>query len=138
MFQTEDGIMKPIAYVGIIKNNKLLLVNYKVPPNPAKSGWWIPAPGLEFGADPFEKARQICAEYGIKIDCMNLNGVESFVSPGGWHLIWHYIVRTDSEPQPNSNVKSYRWVTAEELSDLQDLAHGRWEIGVGKEYLGAN
>ena len=57
MFETKEGVIKPIVYVGIIKDDKLLLVNYKKAPNPAKEGWWIPAPGLAFGEDPTEKWR---------------------------------------------------------------------------------
>ena len=28
-------------------------------------------------------------------------------------------------------------ITADELSEMKDIAHGKWEIGVGQRYLGA-
>lgn len=135
MFETKEGVIKPIVYVGIVKNDKLLLVDYKQAPNPSKTGWWIPAPGLEFGEDPQEKAQKVCEELGIDAKGIKLHGVESFVLPGGWHFICHYIVTTATEPKPHPNVKNYRWVTTAELGEMKDIAHGKWEIGVGKDYL---
>jgi hypothetical protein len=135
MFETKEGPIKPIVYIGIINKDRLLLVDYRKPPNPEKPGWWIPAPGLEYGANPQEKVRQICADFGLTVKSLKFKENESFVSPGGWHLIWHYIVKTDGEPQPNSGVKSYRWVTLKELSEIGNMAHGQWEISIGKSYL---
>jgi ADP-ribose pyrophosphatase YjhB (NUDIX family) len=135
MFETKEGTIKPIVYVGIVNKGKLLLVDYKQAPNPSKSGWWIPAPGLEFGEDPLEKAQKVCEEFGINADDIKLHDVESFVLPGGWHFICHYVINTDAEPKTHPNVKSYRWVTAGELTEMKDIAHGKWEIGVGKGYL---
>ncbi len=135
MFETKEGVIKPIVYVGIVNKDRLLLVEYKQAPNPSKSGWWIPAPGLEFGEDPEERALKVCEDFGIEPSDINLNGVESFVLPGGWHFICHYVARTTTEPKPSPNIKKYRWVTAEELSEMKDIAHGKWEVGVGKAYL---
>ncbi|MBS1983249.1 MAG: NUDIX hydrolase [Bdellovibrionales bacterium] len=137
MFETKAGIIKPIVYVGITKGDKLLLVDYAEAPNPAKSGWWIPAPGLEFGEDPKEKAEETVRSFGIEIDSIALHDVESFVMPGGWHFICHYLIKTSSEPQSTANIKNFRWVTKEQLSEMQDIAHGKWEKGVGMSYLGA-
>lgn len=135
MFETKEGTIKPIVYVGIIKDSKLLLVDYKNAPNPAKSGWWIPAPGLEFGEDPAEKAKTVLKEMGYTNASPQLHDVESFVLPGGWHLIYHFVCKVSGEVEPNDTINSIKWVTAQELEGLKDMAHGKWEIDVGKSYL---
>lgn len=135
MFETKEGVIKPIVYVGIVRDNKLLLVDYKNPPNPAKSGWWIPAPGLEFGEDPTEKAASVVAEFGFSEKKIRLKNVESFVLPGGWHLIYHFVCHVEIEPKGHENVNQYKWVSIQELETMKDIAHGKWEIGVGKSYL---
>jgi ADP-ribose pyrophosphatase YjhB (NUDIX family) len=135
MFETKEGVIKPIVYVGIVKGGKLLLVDYKTAPNPQKKGWWIPAPNLEFGADPQETAEKMIEELGIKPTTLKLHGVESFTMPGGWHLIYHYISETSGEPKAHVNIERYRWVSEIELSEMSDIAHGKWEIGVGKSFL---
>lgn len=137
MFETPSGIIKPIVYVGIVKNSKLLLVNYKQAPNPNKQGWWIPAPPLEFGEDPQDQATKLVQEFGLTPSPAKLFDVESFVLPGGWHLLWHYLIQTKSEPKNHPNVKEYRWVTRDELSEIKDIAHGQWEIDLGQRYLQA-
>lgn len=135
MFETGAGIIKPIVYVGIVKENRLLLVDYQQAPNPAKTGWWIPAPGLEFGQDPKEVAENVAREFGLEIDRLSLGDVESFVLPGGWHLITHFVIQTTSEPRAHDNVKAYKWVTADELREMPDIAHGKWEKAVGLSHL---
>jgi hypothetical protein len=135
MFEAKEGIIKPIIYVGVIRDNKLLLVDYKIAPNPTKSGWWIPAPGLEFGEDPSEKAAAVLNELGYPNAQPQLHGVESFVLPGGWHLIYHFISHVSGDVASNNNIKAHKWITAQELENMKDIAHGKWEIGVGKSYL---
>ncbi len=135
MFETKEGVIKPIVYVGLVQADKLLLVDYVSAPNPAKNGWWIPAPSLEFGEDPSEKAESIVSEFGFSIEKLKLKSVESFVLPGGWHLIYHFVCRVSGDLKPTKNIKAYKWVTANELEEMKDIAHGKWEIGVGKSYL---
>jgi ADP-ribose pyrophosphatase YjhB (NUDIX family) len=135
MFEAKEGTIKPIVYVGVICKEKLLLVDYKQAPNPNKTGWWIPAPGLNFGEDPAEQAAKVVAELGLAAQSIKLKDVESFVLPGGWHLIYHYVVKTESETVQNPNIKDFKWVTSDELSKMKDIAHGKWEIGVGMSYL---
>lgn len=110
-------------------------MQYKECPNPNKLGWWLPAPGLEFGQDPKETAEKVCQDFGLEIQELKLFAVESFVLPGGWHLITHFTADTKSEPKPHSNIKQYKWVTKEQLSRMTEMAHGEWEIEVGKSYL---
>jgi len=135
MFETKEGTIKPLVYVGIINGDKLLLVDYKKAPNPTKTGWWIPAPGLDYGEDPEEKAKSVAIGLGISDSEPKLLGVESFVLPGGWHMIYHYVIKTRSEPKIHDNIKQSKWVTADELAEMKDIAHGKWEIGVGQRYL---
>lgn len=135
MFETKRGVIKPIVYVGIVKGDRLLLVDYTSAPNPDKKGWWIPAPGLEFGEDPQEKAQAVLAELGYISTPVKLYSVESFVLPGGWHLIHHYVCKVTTDPKSHDNFKAYKWVNQAELESMTDIAHGRWEIGVGKSYL---
>lgn len=136
MFETKAGVIKPIVYVGIVNKDKLLLVDYKTAPNPAKAGWWIPAPGLEFGEDPLEKAQSVVQDLGFSAVDVKLQDAESFVLPGGWHLIYHFVCKVSGEPKAHDNIKAHRWVTTQELESMKDIAHGKWEIGVGKSYLG--
>jgi ADP-ribose pyrophosphatase YjhB (NUDIX family) len=135
MFETKEGVIKSIVYVGIVKGDRLLLVDYENAPNPSKKGWWIPAPGLVFGADPEAAAKAAAEELGIADGLPALSGVESFVLPGGWHLIYHYLVKTSSDPKVGGNFRQAKWVTAFELDGMKDIAHGKWEIGVGKRFL---
>ncbi|MES2801202.1 MAG: hypothetical protein V4654_01815 [Bdellovibrionota bacterium] len=137
MFETPSGTIKPITYIGIVNNDKLLLVNYKQAPNPTKTGWWIPAPGIPFGKDPKGIAENTALEFGFTNADIKLLDVESFVAPGGWHMIYHYILKTNIEPKPHNNINAYKWVTMKELSQMEDIAHGRWEINVGTNFLKA-
>jgi hypothetical protein len=135
MFETKEGLIKPIVYVGIVNEDLLLLVDYLAAPNPGKAGWWIPAPGLQYGEDPFEKASKLAEDLGVKAESIQLHNVESFVLPGGWHLIYHYVIKTHTKQIQHSNIRDFKWVKAQELSEMTDIAHGKWEINVGRSYL---
>lgn len=135
MFETKEGTLKPIVYVGIINEDRLLLVKYKNSPNPGKSGWWIPAPGLSYGEDPAEKAASVLSELGFSNAKVQLQDVESFTLPGGWHLIFHFTCNVTEDVKLNENISAHKWVTSQELEEMKDIAHGAWEIGVGKAYL---
>lgn len=135
MFETTEGTIKPIVYVGVIQDQKLLLVEYKDAPNPLKTGWWIPAPGLDFGEDPTEKAAAVVSEMGFADKNLRLQKVESFVLPGGWHLIYHFTCIVNGEMNLGDRYKASRWVTIQELEIMKDIAHGKWEIDIGKSYL---
>jgi len=135
MFETKEGMIKPIVYVGILNGDRLLLVDYKTAPNPAKTGWWIPAPGLEYGQDPKDLAAKTAEELGIQTESLQLKDIESFVLPGGWHLIYHFVIQTKTAEIQSPHIKNFKWVTASELSEMKDIAHGKWEINVGRSYL---
>jgi ADP-ribose pyrophosphatase YjhB (NUDIX family) len=137
MFASEEGVIKPIVYIGIVRGDELLMVDYITPPNPNKEGWWIPAPGLEFGEDPAEVAEKTVREFGFEPNDLSLHDVESFVMPGGWHLIYHYRAHVKGEPAKHENVREYRWVNADQLNVMPNVAHGKWEVSVGRSYLEA-
>jgi len=135
MFETPKGVIKPIVYVGIVRGSELLMVDYVNAPNPGKQGWWIPAPGLEFGGDPRATALKTVQEFGFTSQDISLHDVESFVTPGGWHLIYHFRCQVKGEPTAHANVREYRWVDEKDLNALPNVAHGRWEVGIGQSYL---
>jgi hypothetical protein len=66
---------------------------------------------------------------------IRLIGVESFVLPGGWHLISHYLITTDSDPALATNIKATKWVNKHELAEMRDIAHGQWEVALGLRFL---
>ena len=48
---------------------------------------------------------------------------------------YHFVAQVSGGISENDNVKVHKWVTAQELESMKDIAHGKWEIGVGKSYL---
>ena len=136
MFESAQGIIKPIVYVGIVKEGKLLLLDYKKAPNPDRKGWWIPAPGLEYGGDPEKKALATAKDLGIEPESIYLIGTESFKNPGGWHILFHFRITTKSELMAHPNVNAGIWLTSKELGLRNDIAHGTWEISLGQDFLG--
>src|SRR5437868_182491 len=96
-FETKLGTIKIITYVSIIKNGKILLVDYDQAPNPAKMGWWIPAPEIQFGEHPEERVTQVLESLGLKDELAKLEDIESFETGTGWHLIFHYVVDTTKD-----------------------------------------
>lgn len=135
MFRTEQGVIKPITYIGIIKDNRLLIIDYKEAPNPIREGWWIPAPPLEYGQSPEDGALQVLKSLGIEDGRPELKDVESFVTSNGWHLIFHYVAHITEEIKPNSNIKSYKWVSSNDLPEAQTFAHGQWERALARFFL---
>lgn len=135
MFETKEGVIKLIVYIGVINRGRLLILEYVNSPNPTKSGWWIPAPELKFGEDPEVIVQNTCRDLGLDAASLILSSIESFVVRGGWHFICHYTVKTNSELKLNSNIKNFKWVNIEELEQMKDMAHGKWEIEVGKKFL---
>ena len=133
--ETNNGKIKPIVYLGVVRDGKILLVQYTTPPNPSRSGWWIPAPELVWGEDPTEKARQIQRELGLEQGKPVLSRVESFVTPGGWHLVFHHLLTSGSEVRKSKNIKDFLWVSETELLHMDDLAHGSWEKEVAQAFL---
>jgi ADP-ribose pyrophosphatase YjhB (NUDIX family) len=135
MFETPKGNIKAIVYMGILRDEKLLIVDYEKAPNPDKKGWWIPAPDLEFGEDPSERAAKLVKELGFSNEKLKFFQVESFVLPGGWHLIFHFICRVSGDLGHPPNIRASKWVGLADLAEINDMAHGKWEISVARKYL---
>lgn len=134
--ETNEKKIKVVTYLGIVHQNRLLLVQYKVPPNPRrKSGWWIPAPEVGYGEDPKEKVQQQLALWNLQNSDSRLMDTESFVTPGGWHLLYHFHIKTTKANIIDANIESLQWVTKEELASMDDLAHGDWEKELGLSFL---
>lgn len=126
-FETDKGVLKLITYVAVVANSKILLVDYVEPPNPKHSGWWIPAPELEFGEAPDKVARNVLATLGVEGCNLQLTETESFETPGAWHCIFHYVARPETEVDPTSAFRKWQWFSAEELPPAPEFAHGEWE-----------
>jgi hypothetical protein len=76
--KTEQGDLKPIVYLGAINNDRLLIVKYKVPPNPNALGWWLPAPEIEFGQDPADEMVALVRDLGLELRTMSMAGGRQF------------------------------------------------------------
>ena len=135
--KTEAGDLKPIIYLGAIGPKGLLIVRYKTPPNPIRQGWWLPAPEINYGEDPSEEATKVAKDMGLDVHHQVLNGVESFVSNGAWHLMCKYHLDVTGEVS-HENIVESRWVTADTLPAAKEFAHGNWEVDLCRYFLSQN
>lgn len=133
---TPNGTIKVIAYVEILKEGQVLLVEYRTPPNPEKPGWWIPAPELEYGEHPEDCALRVLKEFGLEGLELALRDVESFVMPGGWHLIFHYKAESARDIATSDAIVKHGWFGVQDLPEASTFAHGNWEREVALEVLG--
>lgn len=134
--QTEKGILKPIIYLGAMGPQGLLIVKYKVPPNPNTLGWWLPAPEIEYGQDPADEMVALVKDLGLELRHMSLAGVDSFIANGAWHLTFKYSVEVTGDVR-HDNIEEVRWVTAESLPPAAEFAHGNWEVELCRFFLDA-
>ncbi len=133
MFTTPQGVIKPIIYVGIVSQEKLLAVEYKTAPNPGKTGWWIQHRVLNLGKTPQRKRRK-CLKNSEPPSEVRLHGVESFVISDRWHLIYHFVIQAPLFEVRHSNIQNFKWVSASEIAEVA-WAHGSWEAAVAQSYL---
>jgi hypothetical protein len=131
---TEHGEFKPIIYLGAIGPKGLLIVKYKTPPNPLKTGWWLPAPEINYGEDPSEEVAALAKDLGLSVRQQELVGVDSFIANGAWHLTFKYRSEVDGEVS-HENIEEARWVTAETLPAASEFAHGNWEVELCRFFL---
>ena len=132
--QTEKGIFKPIIYVGAVSDQRLLIIRYKTPPNPEKQGWWLPAPEIEFGADPSDEAAALVKEVGLTLNHMSLVGIDSFVANGAWHFMAKFRAEVTGAVH-HDNVEETRWITEQNMPPASDFAHGAWEVDLCRFFL---
>jgi len=132
--QTDKGDIKPIIYLGALGPKGLLIVKYKVAPNPLKTGWWLPAPEINYGEDPADEMANLVSELGLNSLHQSLVGVDSFVANGAWHIAFKYRVEVEGEVL-HENIVESRWVTADSLPAAEDFAHGNWEVDLCRFFL---
>jgi hypothetical protein len=132
--QTDKGDIKPIIYLGAISDKGLLIVKYKVAPNPLKTGWWLPAPEINYGGDPSEEMANLVRQLGLKSNRQTFVGVDSFIANKAWHLAFKYRVEVTGDVS-HENIVESRWVTADSLPGAEDFAHGNWEIELCRFFL---
>ncbi|MEA2554631.1 MAG: hypothetical protein QOJ65_2807 [Fimbriimonadaceae bacterium] len=131
---TECGPFKPIIYLGAIGPGGLLIVKYKVPPNPEKQGWWLPAPEIGYGDDPSEELTGLVSDLGLSLKHQALIGVDSFIANGAWHLLFKYRVAVGGEVS-HENIAEHRWVKSDSLPTASEFAHGNWEVELCRFFL---
>lgn len=136
--QTPQGELKLIVYLGVRREGRLLLLDYELPPNPDKPGWWIPAPEVGYGGDPLERVTEAAAALGFAQARPRLFDVESFTMGGGnWHVLVHYLLDVQADASPGPDVRRWMWATADELPEAADFAHKRWELELARRLLAA-
>ena len=108
--------------------DEVLLVRYDT----GNERWWLPGSGLQAEEHPDEAARRVLAELpGVSVRSITMTGVESFRGQRGWHMVFHY--RVDADGQPEARVPA-RWFA---VSDLPRTEHGKWERKVVHRVLRA-
>jgi len=134
--ETDEGTLKLFVTLGARRHRRLLLVQYEVPPSADKPGWWIPAPELAWGRDPYEQALAEAVRLGFAGDTPRLMDVESFMLGDGlWQVIVHYVMDVESDPVPGPNVREWRWFAAHELPEAASFAHRRWDAELARRML---
>ncbi len=108
---------------------EVLFVRY----DPEEERWWLPGADLEPYEHPDEAARRILADLrGLSVRAMRLHDVESFRGRRGWHVVFHYLVTAEGDPQA---APPAQWFAR---SKLPRTMHGRWERDVVQRVLGAS
>jgi hypothetical protein len=133
--ETTAGVIKLITYVAVVRDERILLVEYVTPPNPMSPGWWIPAPECEFGQDPADRAAMTLDELGFPGVEARLVEVESFVSPGGWHVIFHYRAEVRTDAAPSEAIRRHAWFGGDDLPRPAEFAHGGWEVKLARRMI---
>ena len=93
--------------------------------------WWLPGRDVEPYTHPDKTAEAVLADLaGLETVKPEFDHVESFRGRRGWHLVFHYRVRTKGMPVDDA---LSQWYPAE---DLPVTAHGGWEKAVVKRLTG--
>lgn len=117
---------RPIASVAVcvLKSGKILAAKRANPPS--QGLWSVPGGATELGETIQETAhREIDEECGIKIEVGQVFMVENLIVPDGRGSIrFHYVVTyilahyVSGEARPDSDALEVRWVTPEEMNNL--------------------
>ena len=116
----------PIASIAVcvLKEGKILLTKRANPPS--QGLWSVPGGVIELGETIQEAAkRETYEECGIKIEVGAVFNVENLIIPDErGNIQYHYIVtyllaqHLSGEARPDSDALEVRWVTREELTNL--------------------
>lgn len=135
--ETDAGTLKLFITLGVRHARRLLLVQYEVPPSADRPGWWIPAPELAWGRDPYEQALTEAGRLGYAEAVPRLMDVESFMLGDGlWQVIVHYVMDVEADPRPGPHVREWHWFGAAELPAAASFAHRRWDAELARRMLG--
>ena len=116
----------PIASVAVcVFNGQRILVAKRANP-PSQGLWSVPGGVVELGETIQDAARrEISEECGIVIDVGEIFTVENLIVPDeGGRIQFHYIITylvahyTSGEAHPDSDALDVRWVTPQELNNL--------------------
>jgi ADP-ribose pyrophosphatase YjhB (NUDIX family) len=96
----------------------ILFVRY----HPDDERWWLPGEDLEPYEHPDERARATLERIGgVAVRSLELVFVESFRGRRGWHVVFHYRVEGEGEPDREYPAG---WFPPD---DMPRTMHGRWE-----------
>ncbi len=85
---------------------------------------WIPGASLNEYEHPDAAAARVVVDVGVITNAaVTLHHIESFRGRRGWHVMFNYVVRLDT----NVTAKDAAWFDAKQLPST---AHGEWESGV--------
>jgi ADP-ribose pyrophosphatase YjhB (NUDIX family) len=85
---------------------------------------WIPGASLNEYEHPDAAAIRALADVGVATKAVaKLSHIESFRGRRGWHVMFNYLVRIESE----MDAKDAQWF---DVKQLPPTAHGEWEKGV--------
>jgi ADP-ribose pyrophosphatase YjhB (NUDIX family) len=106
----------------VIVNSKreVLLTRYE----PEDERWWIPGASLETYEHPDAASKRALADVGQSESlATTMKHLESFRGRRGWHIMFNYLVHTDSHDANNDS----QWFP---LDNLPATMHGEWERNV--------
>ena len=136
LFETPNGKIKFVCYVGIIKDDRILLVEYENPPNPEKKGWHVPTLELNFGEHPEDQVKGILKDFGIRPGHIKLVNTESTLdSQRTWHMLYYFRVDTTDDLFRAKNVRRHGWFLANGLPHPIEQQHGKWEQNLALSFL---
>jgi ADP-ribose pyrophosphatase len=117
----------PTVSAVVIRDGRVLMIKRANEPNKGK--WSIPGGRLELGETTFEAARrEVSEECGIEIKILRLLDVAStIIRDNTGRVMYHYVLidylgeYISGEVTARSDAVEYRWVTREQLAEL-DIA----------------
>lgn len=109
------------------RDGRVLFVRH----DPDSGKWWLPGRDVEPYTHPDDTAGAVLADLtGLETCGPEFDHVESFRGRRGWHLVFHYRVRTKGTLVGDARS---RWFPAD---DLPVTAHGGWEKVVVEKLTG--